>query len=48
MEADGLRTPNNVIFGEIQVLLAEKRTALAALRTGNRRVRVASLGAERP
>lgn len=25
---------DNVIFGEIQVLLAEKRTALAALRTG--------------
>ena len=34
MEADGLPTPNNVIFGEIQVLLAEKRTALASLRTG--------------
>ena len=28
------RTPDNVIFGEIQVLLAEKRTALASLRTG--------------
>ncbi len=25
---------DNLIFGEIQVLLAEKRTALAALRTG--------------
>src|SRR5216684_6543423 len=25
---------SNLIFGEIQVLLAEKRTALAALRTG--------------
>jgi len=30
MEADGLPTPNNVIFGEIQVLLAEKRTAQAS------------------
>ena len=26
--------PNNAIFGEIQVVLAEKRTALAGLRTG--------------
>jgi uncharacterized membrane protein YidH (DUF202 family) len=34
MEASGLLKPDNVIFGEIQVLLAEKRTALAALRTG--------------
>ena len=34
METDGPPTPNNVIFGEIQVLLAEKRTALASLRTG--------------
>ena len=34
METNGLPTPNNVIFGEIQVLLAEKRTALASLRTG--------------
>src|SRR5215831_2583009 len=34
MEPDGLRTPDNVIFGGIQVLLAEKRTALASLRTG--------------
>jgi uncharacterized membrane protein YidH (DUF202 family) len=34
METDELPTPNNAIFGEIQVLLAEKRTALAALRTG--------------
>jgi hypothetical protein len=33
-ETSGLPTPNNVIFGEIQVLLAEKRTALASLRTG--------------
>lgn len=34
METDGLPTPDNIIFGEIQVLLAEKRTALAAMRTG--------------
>src|SRR6266516_1286880 len=34
METDGLPNPDNVIFGEIQVLLAEKRTALASLRTG--------------
>ena len=34
METEGLPTPDNVIFGEIQVLLAEKRTALASLRTG--------------
>src|SRR4026208_2416654 len=34
METDGLPTPDNMIFGEIQVLLAEKRTALAAMRTG--------------
>ncbi|HEV2716950.1 MAG TPA: hypothetical protein VGU64_16925 [Terriglobales bacterium] len=34
METDGLPTLDNVIFGEIQVLLAEKRTALASLRTG--------------
>jgi uncharacterized membrane protein YidH (DUF202 family) len=33
-ETSGLPTPDNVIFGEIQVLLAEKRTALASLRTG--------------
>jgi len=33
-ETSGLPTLNNVIFGEIQVLLAEKRTALASLRTG--------------
>jgi hypothetical protein len=26
--------PDNAILGEIQVLLAEKRTALASLRTG--------------
>ena len=34
MEAEKLLAPDNVIFGEIQVLLAEKRTALASLRTG--------------
>ena len=34
METDGLPTPDNIIFGEIQVLLAEKRTGLASLRTG--------------
>src|SRR6267143_4187870 len=34
METDGLPTRDSVIFGEIQVLLAEKRTALASLRTG--------------
>src|SRR6516225_2997150 len=34
MDTDGLPNPDNVIFGEIQVLLAEKRTALASLRTG--------------
>ena len=34
MDADGLPKLDNVIFGEIQVLLAEKRTALAAMRTG--------------
>src|ERR1700741_4034774 len=34
MEANELPAPDSVIFGEIQVLLAEKRTALAALRTG--------------
>src|SRR5713226_10715819 len=33
-ETNGLPKLDNVIFGEIQVLLAEKRTALAALRTG--------------
>src|SRR5438270_13726230 len=34
METDGLPKLDEVIFGEIQVLLAEKRTALASLRTG--------------
>jgi uncharacterized membrane protein YidH (DUF202 family) len=33
-ETDGLPKLDSVIFGEIQVLLAEKRTALASLRTG--------------
>src|SRR5207302_2660915 len=34
METDGLPKLDNVIFGEVQVVLAEKRTALASLRTG--------------
>jgi uncharacterized membrane protein YidH (DUF202 family) len=34
METDGLPKLDNLILGEIQVLLAEKRTALAGLRTG--------------
>jgi uncharacterized membrane protein YidH (DUF202 family) len=34
METDGLPTRDSIVFGEIQVLLAEKRTALASLRTG--------------
>jgi hypothetical protein len=34
METDGLPTPDSVIFGEIQLLFAEKRTALASMRTG--------------
>ena len=33
-EPNGLPKVDEVIFGEIQVLLAEKRTALAGLRTG--------------
>jgi uncharacterized membrane protein YidH (DUF202 family) len=33
-ETDGPPKLDSVIFGEIQVLLAEKRTALASLRTG--------------
>ena len=32
--SDSYGEPSNFILGEIQVLLAEKRTALAALRTG--------------
>src|SRR5258705_7994504 len=34
MEESGQLKQDNVIFGEIQVHLAEKRTALASLRTG--------------
>ena len=34
MEENGLPKLDDVIFGEIQVLLAEKRTALASLRGG--------------
>ena len=34
MEANEPPALDNIIFGEIQVLLAEKRTALASLRTG--------------
>ncbi len=34
MEENGLPKPDDVTFGEIQVLLDEKRTALASLRTG--------------
>src|SRR5262249_38044236 len=33
-ETSGLPMRDSVIFGEIQVFLAEKRTALASLRTG--------------
>jgi uncharacterized membrane protein YidH (DUF202 family) len=33
-ETNGLSKLDDVILGEIQVLLAEKRTALSALRTG--------------
>ena len=34
METDEPLKVDNLIFGEIQVLLAEKRTALSSLRTG--------------
>jgi uncharacterized membrane protein YidH (DUF202 family) len=34
METNGLPKLDNLILGEIQVLLAEKRTALASMRTG--------------
>src|SRR5580765_4691996 len=34
LETNGLPKLDNLILGEIQVLLAEKRTALASLRTG--------------
>ena len=33
-ETDGAPPPDNLILGEIQVLLSEKRTSLASLRTG--------------
>jgi len=48
METDDLPTPDNVIFGKIQVLLAEKRTALAALPRESPCSRVASLLARSP
>ena len=34
MEMDEPPKLDNLIFGEIQVILSEKRTALASLRTG--------------
>jgi uncharacterized membrane protein YidH (DUF202 family) len=34
MDPEEQLTPDNFILGEIQVLLAEKRTSLSALRTG--------------
>src|SRR5438552_12451918 len=34
METDDAPKLDNLIFGEIQVLLAEKRTSLSSLRTG--------------
>jgi uncharacterized membrane protein YidH (DUF202 family) len=34
METNEPPAPDSLIFGEIQVLLAEKRTSLASLRTG--------------
>ena len=34
METDETPALDNIIFGEIQVLLSEKRTALSSLRTG--------------
>jgi hypothetical protein len=34
MDANESLQPDNAIFSEIQVVLAEKRTALASLRTG--------------
>ena len=34
MEPSELAQPDNATFGEIQVILSEKRTALASLRTG--------------
>jgi len=34
MDANEPLQPDNAVFGEIQVILSEKRTSLAALRTG--------------
>jgi uncharacterized membrane protein YidH (DUF202 family) len=34
VDKDESPKPNDLIFGEIQVLLSEKRTALSSLRTG--------------
>lgn len=34
MESNEPSQPDNVVFGEIQVILAEKRTSLSSLRTG--------------
>jgi hypothetical protein len=34
METDDLPQPDSLIFGEIQVVLSEKRTSLSSLRTG--------------
>ena len=34
METDEPLQPDNAVFGEIQVILSEKRTSLSALRTG--------------
>jgi hypothetical protein len=45
-ETNGLPTPDTIVFNEIQVLLAEKRTALASLRT-YRRLRFAYVSVER-
>ena len=48
METDGLPDAGQcTIFGEIQVLLAEKRTALASLRTGIAVFALPLLSAER-
>jgi uncharacterized membrane protein YidH (DUF202 family) len=34
METEAPLQPDNAVFGEIQVILSEKRTSLSALRTG--------------
>ena len=34
MEGEEILQPDNLILGEIQVLLSEKRTSMASLRTG--------------